>query len=151
MGYPYAVTKTGVTKVVNKTQYTTGYAPLSNCWLMDPSFLSQTNGKVLTDCQDAVGGGRHVLYIDPTKDELYEYPGTVPTGIIWHDVTPYDLVRHQSGWDSQAQVTDGWYYTPMTGNWVLYFLDNNTGASTTVKAGTFQVDGNIDYLVTYTN
>ena len=149
--YPFAVTKTGVAKVTNKTQYTSGFYPLSNCWLMDSSFLSQTGGRILTNCQDAIGGGRHSLYIDPTKDELYEYTGTVPTNIVWHAVTPVSLVLHQAGWGSQAQVSGGWYYTIGTSNWVLWFLDDKTGISAIVKQGNLQADENIDYLSTYTN
>lgn len=149
--YPYAVTKTGVTPVVNKTKYTFGVRPLTRCIIMDPSFLSKTKGKILTECQASDGSGRHVLYIDPTKNELHEYTGTIPSGIIWLDVTPFNLVRNKIGWDSQTKVVDGWYYTLLTGDWELWFLSDSTGLSTVVKAGTFIVDGNIKYLATYSN
>lgn len=140
--------------MVNKTKYTFGLRPLSRCAIMDPSFTVQTKGKVLTECQASDGSGRHVLYIDPTKNEIYEYSGTVPTGIVWQDVTPLDLVMFRAGWSSQTKVEGGWYYTignPVLDNWVLRFLDDSTAISTIVKAGTFLVDGNINYLVTYSN
>ena len=90
--YPYAVTNTGVTPVVNKTKYTFGARPLSKCAIMDPSFTARMKGKVLTECQASDGTGRHVLYIDPSKNEIYEYSGTVPTDVVWQDVTPLDLI-----------------------------------------------------------
>lgn len=149
--YPYAVSKTSVTPVANKTKYTFGVRPLGNCIIMDSSFTVKMNGKILTECQAADGSGRHMFYIDPTKDELYEYPDAIPSGITFHDVTPFNLVRNKTGWDSQTKVADGWYYTLLTGNWVLWFQNDNTGISTIVKEGTFATDGNINYLATYSN
>ena len=151
VAYPYVVTKTGVTKVVNKTKYTFGVYPLGNCIIMDPSFTTKMKGQVLTECQAADGSGRHMFYIDPTRNELYEYADIVPSGIIFHSVTPLDLIRNKAGWDSQTKVTDGWYYTIGTGNWVLWFQSDSTSASTIVKEGTFVGDGNINYLATYSN
>jgi len=149
-GYPYVVTGTDVIPVKNMTKYTSGFWPLSLCWIMDPSFLSQTKGKVLTNCQDATGGGRHDLYIDPTNNGLYEFTGTVPANIIWHAVTPIDAVLQQPSWASQAETPDEWFYTLKAANWVLYSLNKKTGVSTIKKAGTLAKDGNIDYMNSYT-
>lgn len=149
--YPYAVTKTGVTAVVNKTKYTFGVYPLGKCVIMDPSFTAKMKGKVLTECQASDGTGRHMFYIDPTKNELYEYTNAVPSEITFHDVTPFNLVRNKVNWDSQTKISDGWYYTLLTGNWVLWFQSDSTGVSTIVKEGAFVGDGNIDYLATYSN
>lgn len=166
-GYPYAVTKTGVAKVVNTTPYTQGFYPLANCWLAEKPLA---DGKVLVDCQDAMTLNRHLLYIDPTTDELHEYetapqvwdttpttPGRVcgwcniysyPAGTVWHDVDPYNPAYPT--WSTQAKVSDGWYFTTDT-DWVLNFQADATGLVTTVKAGTFSVDGNIKLLMSYSN
>lgn len=146
--YPFVVTKTGVTKVTNKTKYTVGFYPLFNCWIAEKQL---NDGKILVSCVDSAGQTRRTLYINPEKDELHEYVGTVPADVVWRDVTPFNLDRHQNGWDSQAKVADGWYYTLLTGDWVLWFIDDHTGVSTVVKSGTFQADGNINYLSSYTN
>lgn len=149
--YPYAVTKTGVTKVVNKTSYPLlvgNVYSLSKCWLPEKALA---DGKVLVNCQEPVDNTRKVFYIDPTKDEMYDYAGVVPTDIVWHDVNPVGTVVHQPGWGPQAKVSDGWFYTFATSNWVLWFLDDKTGASAVVKTGTLQADGNINYMNSYSN
>lgn len=149
--YPYAVTKTGVTKVVNKTSYPLlagNVYSLSKCWLPEKALA---DGKVLVNCQEPIGNTRKVFYIDPTKEEMYDYAGAVPTDIVWHDVTPVNAVLQQPSWGSQAKVTSGWFYTVGTSTWVLWFLDDKTGTSAIVKAGTLQADGNINYMNSYTN
>lgn len=167
-GYPYAVTKTGVAKVVNTTPYTQGFYPLGNCWLAEKPLA---DGKVLVDCQDAMTLNRHLLYIDPTTDQLHEYetapqvwdttpttPGRVcgwcniysyPAGTVWHDVQDYDPAYPT--WGPKVKVSDGWYFTPGTATWVLNFQADATGLVTTVKAGTFAGDGNIALLMSYSN
>ncbi|MBZ0092147.1 MAG: hypothetical protein K8F27_08000 [Sulfuricellaceae bacterium] len=164
--YPFAVTKTSVTMVVNKTSIA-GIAPYINCWMAEKPL---PDGKVLADCQDVVTYNRHLLYIDPTTDELHEYetapqvwdttpttPGRVcgwcniysyPAGTTWLEVQDYDPV-HQ--WDAYAKVADGWFFATDANNTVLNFQSDATGAVTVVKAGTFSVDGTIMLLVSYSN
>ena len=165
-GYPFAVTKTSAVRVTNKTSIA-GIAPYMNCWLAEKPLA---DGKVLTDCQDVVSYNRHLLYIDPTTDELHEYettpqvwdttpttPGRVcgwcniysyPAGTTWIDVQVYDPAYPT--WGAKAKVSDGWFFTTDTA-WVLNFQADATGLVTTVKAGTFSVDGTIKLLISYSN
>lgn len=164
--YPYAVTKTGVTMVINKTSIA-GLGPYMNCWIAERPLV---DGKVLTDCQDVISYNRHLLYIDPTTNELHDYetavqvwdttpttPGRIcgwckiysyPAGTTWIDVQAYDPAYPT--WSTKAHVSDGWYFTTGT-DWVLNFKSDATGAVTVVKAGTFEVDGNLQLLILYTN
>ena len=165
--YPYAVTRTGVMKLANKTQYTAGFYPLANCWIAERPLV---DGRILVNCQDAMSLMRHLLYIDPTRDELYEYDDIIltwdttplgagvcgwcrfadqPTGTVWHDVQRYDASFPT--WSAKARVADGWHFTTNTVTWVLNFQDN-TGAVTVVTPGTtFEVNETIRWLGSYTN
>ena len=164
--YPYTVTKTGVTRVANKTSLA-GAWMYFNCWMAETPLA---NGKVLVDCQDGVSYNRHLLYIDPTTDELHEYETAVqvwdttpasnggvcgwckildyPAGTTWQDVQVYDPAY--PSWDAKVKVPDGWYFTT-DASWVLNFKSDTTGAITVVKAGTFADEGNIFLLMSYSN
>ena len=152
MGYPYAVTKTGVTKVPNHTSWNSSsyYAPLANCGMaLDTAYLSQTGGKILVSCQAAPTGDRHIFYIDPSRnDGLYDYTGPVPAGIVWTYVTP--IHTDHLGWGSYVKVSNGYFFVYDYESWVLNFQDN-AGIVSTIKAGTFDADGNIDLLAVYSN
>lgn len=143
--YPFVVTKTGVTKVVNKTRYA-GSMPFYNCWLSETPL---SDGKVLASCQYVVDYTRSVYYIDPTKDELYEYTGTVPGNIVWKDVQSFDPATPTLG--AKTRVTDGLYFTTFDIAWVLKFQADVTNVVTVVKAGTFEVDETVNLLMTYNN
>ena len=148
LSYPFSVTKTGVTKVVNKTSFisTTLEYSYINCWLASKPL---GDGKVLASCQeDRAGNMRKTLYIDPVKNEMYDYAGVAPTDIVWLVSTSFDPAKPE--WSAKTRVSDGWYFTTANITWVLNFQPD-TGATITVKAGTFSADGNVKVLVTYTN
>lgn len=149
-GYPFAVTKTGVTKVVNKTSYTAGALPLFQCALGYPQLA---DGKVLTQCTNAVAtastpaGTRVVSYINPLTNEHFDYTGTVPSNVVWR---AFENNADKPEWAAKARVSGGWYYTPFDAAWVLNFQPD-VGTSFAVKAGTFLGDGTIKVMVSYTN
>jgi hypothetical protein len=109
--YPYSVTKTGVTKVTNKTQFTTGFFPLANCSLYETPI---ENGIIPVQCTTASDNVRRTFYINPTTNELFQYTGTfVFDSAKWHDVawgttTPYGANVGRLGW--YAEVSDGIYW-----------------------------------------
>ncbi len=143
--YPYAVTKTGVKPVTNKTSYTAGNNPVFNCGIANKPLA---DGKVLLDCQERVTLQARKFYIDPTKDEMYDYAGTVPT-----DVT-FTFVANNSDkpeWSAKAKVSDGWYFTTFDATWVLKFQFDQGGAIIIVKTGIPQVDGNINVLASFSH
>ena len=142
--YPYVVTKTGVTYVVNKTHFA-GLAPFYNCWLAEKPLA---DGQVLTSCQESASNNRYVLVINPVEGAVYDYTGTVPASTVWRDVQVYDPAFPT--WAAKAKVADGWYFTTDTA-WVLNFRDDATGQVTVVKAGTFAVDDTIKLLMSYSN
>ena len=136
--YPVAVAKTGVTPVVNKTQY----ASLFNCQLPNTAL---SDGKIAVSCQERPSLARRNFYIDPLKNEIYEYVGTVPANITFSDTVNNS---DKPEWGAKARVADGWYFTTANITWVLNF-QSDSGTVTTIKAGTFAADGNIKGLVTY--
>ena len=146
--YPFLVTKTGVTKVVNKTQYQAGAFPLFNCALGYPQL---SDGKILTQCTTAVATAstpantRVLSYIDPSNNELRDFLGSVPANNTWRVIEKTD---NKPEWSSKARVADGWYYTPFDSDWELYFLPD-IGSSFTVKKGTLAGDGNLNIMVRY--
>ena len=140
--YPYAVTKTSVTPVINKTSYTTGNNPIFNCGIANKPL---SDGKVLLDCQERTTLSARKFYIDPTKDTMYDYNDAVPADINFTFVQGFDPA---TGWLARAQVSDGWYFTTNP-TWVLKFQYNQGGAIITVKAGSFATDGNINVLASF--
>ena len=136
--YPVAVAKTGVTPVVNKTQYTS----LFNCQL---SNVALSDGKIAVSCQERPSLTRRNFYIDPLKNEIYEYVGTLPANITFSGTTNNS---DKPEWSAKARVADGWYFTTANITWVLNF-QSDSGTVTTVKAGTFTTDGTIGIMVTY--
>ena len=148
-GLPFVVTKTGVTKVVNKTSFPvpSGYNySLNGCELADKPLA---NGWILTRCWDGATVTLQTFYIDPNKDEMYDYTGTVPADTVWHRVASIDPVTPT--WGAKAKVADGWYFTAFDNSWVLKFQADATGAVTVIKEGTFAADGNLLLLMTYNN
>jgi hypothetical protein len=163
-GQLYSVSKTDVKLLTNKTSFTTGFFPLANCWL--PKSGPLADGKVLASCQDAFGLRRHYLYIDPTKDELYEYTGAVPANLActenanktWACPAGNDWVSVQDVPPSGAptnsvaatKVGDGWYYNTNSNNYAIFFLTTATGNVTTVKDGT-GIEGTVGLLMTFSH
>ena len=143
-GSPFLVTKTGVTAVVNKSQYQVGVFPLGNCLL---ATALANDGKLFVQCQDAVSLIRRNLYVDTSKNELYDFAGVIPLDVILLGVGGSNSNKPE--WGKKARVADGWYYTTFDVSWVLNFRAD-TGVVTTVKAGIFAVDGNVKVLTTYT-
>ena len=120
--YPYAVTRTGVTKVKNMTQWNGLGKDLFLCFIANHPLA---DGKILTLCKDLAGLKWHLLYIDPTKDELREYSATPPADLVyvvspeggilaaglgtsWLDVDKPTTAHPQ--WNSFAKVSDGYYF-----------------------------------------
>jgi hypothetical protein len=147
--YPFAVTKTGVTKVVNRTSFVNTLSDYSyfNCWLAAKPL---SDGRVLASCQETrTTHDRKSLYIDPTRNEMYDYVDEVPADTVWHDVTPSAWLKPGVG--PNSAVSDGWYFTTDYATWTLYFQSSSTGATAVVKEGSFATDETIRLLMTYTN
>jgi hypothetical protein len=123
-----------------------GLAPFFNCWLLDKQLA---DGKVLTSCQESQSLARNVFYIDPTKDEMYDYTGQVSADAVWRDTAPFDPAKPE--WSAKAHVSDGWYFTTFDVTWVLNFQSDATSQVSTVKAGTFAIDQTVRLLMSYTN
>lgn len=143
-GRPYAVDRVmGLTMIVNKTRFP-GRAPFMNCWMMHPSFLTQTDGKILTNCQHVTTYDRHILYIDRTTNELYDYTGIVPAGIVW-------ISRANNSdkpeWSAKARVLEGWFFNPYDHTKFLEF-QFDTGEVVVVHDGS-DIDSVFVYLVAY--
>ncbi|MCR4333548.1 MAG: hypothetical protein NUV60_00800 [Patescibacteria group bacterium] len=168
--YPYAVTKTGVTKMANKTQYTAGFYPLGNCWIAE---RPQADGKIPLNCQDAMSLNRHLLYIDPVAEEVHEVAGgsvlpwdttpmgngvcgwckilDYPAGVTWQDVPlPESWVAHPT-WYAIARVADGWYFTYSTTAAVLNFQANTGTVTVVTPTATPENNGTFGYIGVYNN
>jgi hypothetical protein len=141
-GSPFLVTKSGITPVVNKTSFTVGVYPLGNCWLAQAAL---PDGKILASCLDALNLVRRTLYIDSSKNELYEYSGVVPAEIKWLDTTPFDSLKPE--WSAKARVVGGWYHTTSSTTWNILF-QNDSGLVSTIHIGDFR--SNVKVLQSYT-
>lgn len=166
-GQIYAVTKTSVTLVTNKTQYTTGSYPLWGCWMAPPSVSILADGEILHACQDAVTLRRHYLALNPITGEQNEYAGPVTATLqctenadkTWSCPVNTDWVAVQGSAPAGApandgtatQVSDGWYFTTGGTRSTLKFKTTATGMESVVKAGDAFVDGNIRVLLTFGN
>jgi hypothetical protein len=143
------VTKNGVTKVVNKTQFQSGAFPVSDCALGP----SMSDGKILHQCKIQVAtngyaaGALVVTYVNPNTGEMLDYTGTVPSNVNWL-VSATNADKPE--WGAKARVSDGWYYTTANATWVILFQSDD-GKVTTVKAGTFAVDRNLRIMASYSN
>lgn len=140
--YPYAVTRSGVTKVKNMTQWNGLGKDLFLCFIANHPLA---DGKILTLCKDLAGMKWHTLYIDPTKEEMYEYAGTVPADLVytvdpdsgipatslgssWLDVDKPTAAHPQ--WNSFAKVTDGYYFVEaFSSGGTLKFIGNDGAVS----------------------
>ncbi len=148
--YPHIVTKTGVTKVVNKTQFQLGAFPLYNCAL---GLQPLADGKVLSQCRNAVAvngipaGTLVVTYINRVTGEMLDYNGAVPSNMVWVLSTNN---ADKPEWEAKARVAGGWYYTKYNETSVLRF-QSDSGDSFVVKQGTFTTDGDIKTMISYTN
>lgn len=148
-GSIFAVTKTDVVPLVNKTSFSTGVRPFFNCWMSKASG-TLADGRVLVSCQDTASLRRHYLYIDPTKDELYEYTGQTPANLTctenvdktwtcpanndWENIQVVPPAGAPVGAVATAQVSDGWYFSTNTEQRTIFFA-NSLGTVTTVKVG----------------
>lgn len=153
----FAVTKSGVALVTNKTSYTAGGYPLFNCWLAK---TPMADGMVLAACQDAFSGKRHYFYLDPRKDEIYDYTGQVPAKLLcqeqangsWICPVDHEWVSLQettpNGAPADAEVatkvTDGWYLSTHPSGDTLYFVDSSGKTITVAKIG-----GVVRLLITF--
>jgi hypothetical protein len=160
--YLYTVNKTGATMLVNKTSFTTGLSPIFNCWVSKASGVL-ADGKILVSCQDTSSLRRHYLYIDPTKDELYEYTGQTPANLTctenvdktWTCPADNDWENNQSvppvGAPADAlataHVSDGWYFSTNTEQRTIFFADS-LGNTSTVKVG---LGGVVKMLMTFSH
>ena len=144
--WPFAVTKTGVTRVTNKTS-SPGLLPYINCWLASKPLA---DGKILANCLDNSGlnTGRHVLYINPIENALYDYSGNVPSDINWLSVSQFDPTKPL--WSMSVKVSNGWFFVPAS-TWIIKYQEEKTGEVLTVKEGTFIDDGTVKLLVSYRN
>lgn len=143
-GMPYAVTKTGAGRVINKT-HLAGIAPVGDCWLAEKPL---SDGKVLTSCADArVAGSRSVYYIDPTLDAIYDFPDAVPADVVWHNVAYYDPATPSLR--AKVRVSDGLYFNPNADVWSLYFQADATGTAMLVRQA--PAGNNIALLMAYNN
>jgi hypothetical protein len=148
--YPYQVTKTGVTKVVNKTQFQAGALPLYSCAL---GLQPLADGKVLTQCRNAIAvngipaATLVVTYINRSTGEMLDYSGTVPSNMVWV-LSANNADKPE--WGAKARVAGGWYYTKYNETSVLRF-QSDSGDSFVVKQGTFAADGDIKVIVSYSN
>lgn len=124
--YVSLVTKTGITRVANKT--TAAVSP-SDCWI---AHIRLTDGKILAKCQDGVTNGGRVFYIDSSNNELRDYTGFVPSGITWLFITLPSTDKPE--WGARARVADGWYFTSSNAPRVLKF-QNDAGLISTVLEG----------------
>ncbi|MDQ5962529.1 MAG: hypothetical protein QG653_336 [Patescibacteria group bacterium] len=121
-GYPYAVTKTGVTKVKNMTQYTSPGFGLFDCDLYEEAV---ENGIVPVRCAANVDLVRRVFQINPITEELSLYTGTfVFDNTKWHSFAwgtamPYGNSVGPSG--GYAEVADGIYWGPWSSGQTLKF------------------------------
>lgn len=139
-GYLYSVIKTGVEVVKNSTRYQSGALPLNNCGLKPKA---ETSGLIGVACKDSTGVYRKLL-LDPIANEVRDDG----------DATPVDseYVFLQAGSTiASARVTDGLFYADDAARWNLLFRSDATGAVTTIKAGTFEKDGDIKLILSYSN
>ena len=148
-GYPYAVTKTSVTRVVNKTRYIGFQTPIG-CQI---ATIPLADGRILIDCAFALSPILAIVsygtfYIDPATDEMYEVTGAVPTGISYIGRQIPDPAYPQ--WSVMARVSDGWYFATVATPLVLQFQPDG-GAVATVKTGDPVVDQNLWLLRSYSN
>lgn len=166
--YPFVVTRAGAVRVRNMTQYDGPHQTLFNCAI---SSYSLADGKIPLLCKDLANNRYRELYINPERDELYEYVGTLPSelgytlnasgniitslGAKWGDLAEtfigYD--HHEPTWWSAAKIASGWFYTKsdsIGADWILTFQDN-AGATSIVKAGTAQADGNLRIMFSYSH
>ncbi len=146
----FAVTRTSVTLVTNKTQYTTGGWPLAACWMAPPSVSILADGQILHTCQDAVSLRRHYLALNPITNEQTEYAGPVPAILqctenadkSWTCQANSPWVSYQetapvgapAGSATAAQVSYGWYFLDDLTRKNLQLLE--AGVTTTVKLAT---------------
>jgi hypothetical protein len=160
--YPFVITRTDAARVKNVTRWNGLGNDLFNCLIAN---YALSDGKILALCKDLAELKYRVLYINPLKNEFYEYVGELPAnlhytiradGFIsaddlgngWGDVQKFDPTTPT--WGARAQVADGWYFTPNDQAWVLKFQDN-AGAVSTLKAGTFEKEGNLFLMISYNN
>lgn len=169
-GYPFYVHRNtdgsfDVSKVSNMTPFTAGFYPLANCWLAKTPLA---DGKVLVSCQDAISLSRHVLYIDPVKEEMYEYTGLIPPALQYitnsdRSVTlpaAYDWIwghsfdqQNPPAWAENVTISTGTYYTTYIQTWILLFKSIQTGVVSTVKNGDplAKDGGSFTLLISYSN
>lgn len=136
----YAVTKTSVTLVANKTSFQYGIWPINDCMFPRANGI-MADGKILVSCV-AAGGTltRHYFALNPVANEITEYAGQVPTKLqcttveTWKCPADTDWVPTQhffpqigapSGAWAATHVSDGWFFSKDTDTESLYFATND--------------------------
>ena len=159
---PHVVTKTGAVKLKDMTKYAGDHLGIWGCII---SSYPLADGRIPLVCNENTTFHYHEFYIDPSKDEMHDFVGTLPadlsytmnadgTGLVsfsskWGDVVQ-DVDPLRPTWEARARVADGWYFTPNNQNAVLYFQDN-AGNVSTVAQKTPLIDGNVRIMFSYTN
>ncbi len=145
--YPHAVTRTGVTRVKNMTPWNGLGKELFLCFIANHPLA---DGKILTLCKDLAELKWHLLYIDPTKEELREYSALPPSDLVytvdpdsgipaatlgssWLDTTSAAVPGHPDWWQS-VKVAEGYYFTPEKTLGASIMFQDSTGAVSTVAA-----------------
>lgn len=163
--YPHAVTRTGVTRVKNMTQWSGLGKELFLCFIANRPLA---DGKILTLCKDLAQLKWHTLYIDPTKEEMYEYTDAVPSDLVytvdpdggipetslgasWLDVDKPTTAHPQ--WNSFAKVADGYFFVEaFSSGGLLKFIGNDDVVSIVAdKNPLVNGNGTIRVMWSYSN
>lgn len=150
-GQLFSVTKTAVTLLVNRTQYTNGGFPLGNCWLPNSNVGILADGSVLAACQDAITLRRHYLKVNPIEQAVYEYGGAIPATLqctenpdkswtcpsttAWVDVQRQVPVGAPAGSVAATQISDGWFHNLAADPRSTYFTSLSGGTQVKVRDG----------------
>ena len=156
--YPYAVTKTTVTRVENMT----GRPRIAFCLIANRAELS---GIILVLCKDFDALTWNVFYIDPLAETLHEYKGALRPDLAftptengnrvyltkdtgWIDLGLPDQTFPE--WLTYAAVENGWYFVTVSNMMSLRFQDRS-GITTIVKDGEFWTTGTVRTLSAYSS
>ena len=150
-GQLFSVTKTAVTLLTNRTQYTSGGFPLWNCWLPKPTVGILADGTVRAACQDAITLRRHYLKVNPIEQAVYEYAGPIPASLqctenpdkswtcpsntAWVDVQRQVPVGAPVGSALGTAISDGWFHNLVSDSRSTFFTSTSNNSTVKVKDG----------------